>query len=95
MTDLAIIRDAFIHLCYVETPLGIKILWVLSIVLVAFLTRLIVRRKQSRYHVVELKHALRSERDQHRRDVQRYQERIDRILGEAFPITADRTRALL
>jgi hypothetical protein len=95
MTDLAIIRDAFVHLCYIETTLGLKILWALSMVVVAFVTRLVVRRQQSRFHVLELQRALRLEREHHRRDVTEGKERIDRILGEAFPITADRTRALL
>jgi hypothetical protein len=94
MSDFGVIRDAIIHLCYVETSLGIKVFWILSLILAVGITVLVVRRRQSRWHVIEAERELRAEREQHRRDTARDQERIDRILSEAFPVTVDRTRAL-
>jgi len=45
------IRDGILHLILEETGFARQILWAASLIIIAFLTYLVVRRSQSRYHV--------------------------------------------
>ena len=94
MSDWDFLRDSIYHLCFVETSLGLRIVWALSIIVAVVITVLIVRRRQSRYHVIEAERELKTEKALHAADTARDQDRINRILTEAFSVTVDRTRAL-
>jgi hypothetical protein len=70
-----------------------KISWLISLVATAYITRLVVRRKQSRWRLKEAERELRAEKAAHQADREKDRQRIDEILKRSLPAAVEYARS--